>query len=352
MFSRVSLSTLKLEDWQATEDPLVYRKELIYVDTFTKDNGEEKFSFAVDEKLIDHWVETFKRYTTNGNKVPVPLGHSTDPEKTRGEVIEFERGRDSQGRTALFGKIKFRDAEAAKLSKTSNVSIYVEPQYKDGKANVYEKPVLHVALTDYPVVPGLEPFQAIAASNDRKEKKMTLQELAAKFGLDPATPAEQVFEAIALAFDELKGGKPPVPGQQPPAPGAPPAGPPKKPAFGEEPEEGVQLSLNPVLCDQTRENRELKIDALLKEGFVTPALAKSLKEKYCAEPSIKLALDHGHDEFKTVHDTIRSNGKVVHYGGRSGPQPGMPDNAVALSNSLKPENNPLIASAMRMAGKK
>lgn len=157
---------LEGEEW----DGLTFRKELIYADSFVKRNDTTHQAFTIDEMKLAHWERTGNEMIADGVKVPTPLKHTDSPEASRGHIIRYERGVNSRGVPALYGIFKFRDAEAAKLAATTDISIYVpeKPVY-NGHGKKYEYPIRHVALTDYPVINGLEPFQPIAASYDEFE---------------------------------------------------------------------------------------------------------------------------------------------------------------------------------------
>lgn len=143
-------------------DGLTYEKELIYVGDF--EDKTRKLKFSVDESLVDHWLRTHDEMVKNGIDVPTPKGHTDDVESNRGKVIRVTKRLNEEGLPALFGVFKFRDKEAAKLAASANVSIYVPPEFTDGKGRRYVRPIRHVAFTDYPVIPGLGKFHAIAAS--------------------------------------------------------------------------------------------------------------------------------------------------------------------------------------------
>lgn len=154
---------LEGEEW----DGLTFRKELIYADSFVKRNDTTHQEFTIDEMKLAHWERVGNEMIADGVKVPTPLKHTDSPEASRGHIIRYERGINSRGVPALYGIFKFRDAEAAKLAATTDISIYVpeNPVY-NGHGKKYEYPIRHVALTDYPVINKLEPFQPIAASYD------------------------------------------------------------------------------------------------------------------------------------------------------------------------------------------
>lgn len=147
----------------------VFKKELIYPGNFVKkdESGNVEFELPVDESLMDHWVATFDKMRENGVDVPVPVEHTTDPEKRRGTVVRMTKEfNPERGKPSLYAFIKFRDPKtAADMSKTSQVSLFSPPSFSDGKGHEYTRPITHVALTDYPLVPGLDAFEkAVAAS--------------------------------------------------------------------------------------------------------------------------------------------------------------------------------------------
>ncbi len=132
-----------------------FRKELIKVGSYFKQS--DQLQFAVDRSMLDHWAATFFAMKVNGVKVPVPSGHTTDPDRNRGWVLDIA-AKETLGRVIeLVG-------ERIKLAGTNDVSIYAEPSFTDGRGNKYEWPILHVALCTDPVVPGLRPFEMLMMS--------------------------------------------------------------------------------------------------------------------------------------------------------------------------------------------
>lgn len=170
--------TLSEED----KDGLTFWKELIYQGDFYKG----KQHIPVDIPLLHHWNQTAERMLSNGVEIPVPSEHNELPEARRGSLIGTKVQKNIRGIPSLYGKIQFKDTESAKLAATTNVSIFADTEFQDGKGNNYFYPIRHVALTDYPVIPGLEKFQAIAASfSDKGLSKMAIdpRELAKKLGV-------------------------------------------------------------------------------------------------------------------------------------------------------------------------
>jgi hypothetical protein len=244
---------IKCKTEEATNEGLVYRKEVIYEGTW---GTRKKGYFKVDEKLIDHWVVQASTMIGMGFKVNLPVEHTTDPEANRGKVLRFEKGVNKKGKKSLYSVIEFATEEAAKLAKTSDVSIYSPETYEMGNGYIALRPITHVALTDYPLVPGLEDFETIAASTT--EESMTLLELATALGLTPDEGADDaaVSELIVSAFKELKASaEKPAPKNDDPA---------------------VQASL----LDLVKKSRKLQIDGLVAQLKLTPAEAKDWAASY------------------------------------------------------------------------
>lgn len=158
--------------------PGVFRKELIYPGTFIKkdEDGRPEFRLVVDERLIDHWVETFDQMKQNGVDVPVPIEHSEDPEDRRGTVVALKKEfNEERGQPSLYAYVTFRKGDE-KLAEHSQVSLYAPPDMEDGVENTYIRPITHVAITDYPLVPGLSRWsKAAAASRARLRKRRQAQ---------------------------------------------------------------------------------------------------------------------------------------------------------------------------------
>ena len=206
-------------------DQNVYRKELVYPGNFVKKDpqtGDVEFNLKVDDALMDHWVATFQRMAKNDVDVPLPIEHTTDPERRRGTVVDLKKEfNPERGVNALYAYVKFRDPQtAATLSKTSQVSLFAPPKFSDGKGNDYTRPITHVALTDYPLVPGLSPFsKAISASLttispwslSMEEPTMTtpMQQLAIDLGIevgdeaDDEVIAQMIRDGVQTTADDM-----------------------------------------------------------------------------------------------------------------------------------------------------
>lgn len=248
-----------------SDDGLLFNKELIYVGQFSK--GEHEFN--ITEADIDNWVSEYAVMSAYGFRVKLPVEHTFDPEKTRGDVVGLFKARDSKNRIALFGQLRFVDSDAAKLARTTDVSIFSPPVYQMGNGYVAKRPITHVALTDYPVVPGLDGFETLAASL-HEGTHMIMAELAKMLGIEiPAevTDDAAIAELIAGEFGKLKDAAKPAD---------------EKPADEPKPDDAMAASMVKLMTNL----RLSQIDGLVHAEKLTPAEAKEWKKAYAETVSL------------------------------------------------------------------
>lgn len=338
---KVVVETLDEQTLSLSEnDGLTFWKEVIYEGNFHKKTATEDLKFSVDEKLIDHWVATHAEFVKRGIDVPVPKEHSTDVEANRGSVLSLVKGEDSKGRTALFAKIRFRDKEAAQLSKTAKVSVYVPPKWQDEKGNVYERPVRHVALTDYPVINQLDGFLA-ASHIVAGEDDMPIRELAKELGIDFDSDKDGDQKITAAIVEKFNGMAKKIAAADEPGED----GTTKAPAMSDDEDGTTKAPVAASMVNMLKENRENKVDKLVGEGRITPAVATDLKKQYCEESSLSLALssDNVDDGFDKLILTLSKNEKVVDFDEETGPQ------SRRGTLKLSADENPLIKNAEERA---
>lgn len=295
-------------------DGLTFLKEVIYEGDFVADGQE----FSVDKKLMNHWVEQFERMKAAGVKVPVPLRHTTSPTARRGTVLNLATGVNANKKNALFATIKFVDADAAKLARSTDVSLFVPKDFEDGVGNKYTYPVEHVALTDYPVIPGLEEFKPIVASFKGGYDMSPLKALAEKLGIqglsDTATD-EEIAGKIVELFTKLGGSEDTTQGgggedtiqasQQ---------GDTLQGAGGREADVTVKFKgeVPPAFAAShkrlLRENRETKIKSLIGP-HISKACADELVKEWCSDETLALALSRNNEDarFDRMIDTMKKN---------------------------------------------
>lgn len=319
---------------------LTFKKQLIYVGDFLKEDSVEKQEFSVDEKLIDHWVRTGNAMLSLGVKVPVPLKHTDDPEANRGYVLEFYKLPDEKGRTSLYGLIEFRDVEAAKLAMSTDVSIFVPPYHTVASVKkTFTRPVMHVALTNTPVINDMGGFETIKASFSGSGEMSALKELAKDAGI----PNYEQMDDAALTAALKKKMKP----QQPPQ-NNPPKPEPPKPAVTASNE---PAKVNAVVLSTVKSARETSIDALLlhKDGpKITKAQADSLKQQYCGD-GLKLSMEAGVDDgFDSMIKTLSLNPSQKIEGEQTGPQDEFTLELATSADYADPKKNPILAATQEM----
>ena len=191
-------------------------------------------------------------------------------------------------------------------------------EYTDGKNVHYYRPILHVALTNYPVVPGLSPFEIAASfafSQFQKESEtMSMKELADKLGVrmedgdDDEKLATKIMELVAALKKEKEEEKPDennteVPEAQP-----------------------VAASYSKMLGD----NRRSQLEGLVGKT-ITPSCRDQLLKIFTSETALTFALQADPKFIKVFRPeeqeavfqsvvTALSQNNVLELGHKTGPQ--------------------------------
>jgi hypothetical protein len=216
----------------------------------------------VDEDRMDHWVATFKQVLSDGFDIEATVDHSTSADDVVGYVRDMYR--DGETLMAVFEFPGERGQELAKTVK--NVSVEIMPEWKKGDGKVYQDALSRVSIVQEPVIGKQSKFQALSARVSKtggiflsaiaKEKpKMDLKELATKCGVKLADGmaddeiASELVKKFTEMNDELSALK-------------------NKPADPEMNKEMAALSAQVV---------GLKVDKLVTDGNILPAVASGLK---------------------------------------------------------------------------
>jgi len=280
----------KLAETVKTENEKVpihrYHKTLIKTGKYIKDS--DGLDFEVTEDLLKHWANTVQDMNDNGVKIPVPLGHTDNPEKNKGFLTKaFEKD------GSLISVIDLIGDDAEELSKTQDVSIFVPPKFVDGKGNTYARPIRHVALTPFPVIPGLGEFEAVAASLSSKENKMAFDfsKIKSILGIEGDVSETNAEGLIMGAIKKLKDRIPKT------------------------------LSFNETTLAVATENRELKLSQLVSAAKITPAVSEELKKAFVNKEAIVLSLSsEADDPFSSMIKALEKNEKVISTGENTGAQ--------------------------------
>lgn len=288
-----------------------FRKEIMRIGEYVK--GEMEFD--ITSEVMQHWVVMFAQMKANGIKVPIPNKHDTsgDPDKNRGWVVDMFVDND-----ALVMICDLIGDDAIKAASRCDVSIFSPSEFKDGKGHIYKQPITHVALVTDPAIPGLGEFVSIAASREWENKTMKWDNIGKALGIKDGLNAETAEKLICASVasskevaesqdklvkaqaDELKTLK------------AAPKDPPKnEPAVPD----AMLLSL-------AKDNRTMKLDALVEAARITPAVRDKLAEQFIGKDcaALSLSLQHGTSGvFDEVVAALADN-NVVELKTKSGPQ--------------------------------
>lgn len=327
----VPVSSVRIEDGVPVHR---YKKEVIRTGAFYKESDSLKFT--VTPETLDHWVKVFQEWITNGNKVPIPEGHSaeSDPSKNRGWVLDLFREADS-----LFAIMDLYGEDAPRIAATSDVSICSLPEAVDGKGAKYNRPITHIALCTDPVIPGLSKFEAIVAS--RKETSMNIKKLAKMLGLSLSEDEkdEEVEEKVEAAIKKLSADQKAYLEMKAKEDED------KKKKASQEDDEDVDdddektIAASHMVIKLSAENRQIKLDKLLESNKITPEVHDMLSKKYTDEQGLRLSFQKGGDDFDDVFTMFAKN-DPVQLGEKSGPQP------IVLADLLKgKKGNPLLDDA-------
>ncbi len=291
----------------ATESGMTtYRKELIRVGQYVKDSIG--LAFEVTRETLKHWVDTFDRWTANGNKVPIPLGHGAadKPEANQGWVKQMVVDGDS-----LFGTMELKDRQ---LALTTDVSIFVPGEHVDGRGNKYTQPIAHVALCTDPVIPGLKGFEQLSLSLG--DSQVDKKKVAKLLGLAEDTDEAGILAAIVKATKKAPDKSLALTTTSTPASGA--------------------------LVKLVVDNRNIKVGALVKAGVITPAIETAIKEQYTKAEPLALSLSGGWDDGFDFLVRILTENKTVPLGEKSAAQ------LLELANTrAQGEQNPIAADVNR-----
>ncbi|KKN74309.1 hypothetical protein LCGC14_0392480 [marine sediment metagenome] len=139
-----------------------FKKEIIRDGTYT--HPVHDWTLKVDESRRESWKQSADKMISNGVAIPIPISdnenhHEVTPQNTGGYVVGLENDGES-----LYAICEMIGEDAIKAVARNDVSVFIEQGFKDGKKRSYGEAITHVALTPTPIVPGMDGFIKIAAS--------------------------------------------------------------------------------------------------------------------------------------------------------------------------------------------
>ncbi len=250
-----------------------FRKELIRTGRYVKD-GEE---ILISQDRIDNWKNQFTSMMLNGVRVPLMNGHSDDADDTRGSVVDMF---DEDG--SLVAILEAIGEDAIRSVSTNDVSIATEGTFTDGKGNVYEDAITHVALTPRPVVPGQEPAVAFSFVDGKD---------------DDASKAEGKTEKEEESQDENAEREKSDPSAD--SEGA-----------GSEDSDADKTNLpndgRETVLKMERENRSLRLKFAIERGHINPAESKKLESLFSLMEGETLDRPAVLNEFLSILETHKA----------------------------------------------
>ncbi len=299
-----------------------FRKELISVDTWVKDDGDGRSTINVTDAMIDHWVDCFARMARAGQSVPIPASHEDvgDSDKNRGFVKSLYKDRG-----ALFMTCELIGSDALEAASRNDVSIGVSELFVDGRGNEYQFPIDHVALTPTPVIPGLGDFIPIAASKKRKGLSMSFdwKVLQTRLGITESLTDDNALEVLAKAFNKPSEM---ILSRVQKAIGATAALSAEKLTdvlanfitvtkknAADDAVAGSSVTTDPELVKMGKRLVTMSFDQLKKDHVLTAPVVEALKDHFLSNEALTLAFKNGRgtDDVETLVKILSKNDSVV-----------------------------------------
>jgi len=293
-----------------------YKKDAIRVGNYVHPVTGQKVD--VPASRLSHWVQEFKRMTSNGINIPIRDGH-------RGKALGWIDDMMEDG-TQLDAVHNFPDQEGVTTAKRyRGVSIGVKPIYKDCFGNIYKDVIDHIALTPEPVITGQGDFIALSREDEGTQTDAaadgagaTNEELSMEWLNEALSlPADATEDQLKQAIDALK---------------APKAE--DKPAEEPKAEMSLELALS------RRETAVVRLDRMQETGKITPAARKVIEENFLGSADSPNTVCLSRDEdapsmVDTMIKVIEENSVAVNPGEKTPAQ--LPEGSAELSRTEEPE---------------
>ena len=336
------------------EDSLLYEKEILPVGKFVKVDDDLEFEITEDgaHKIAASSNEMIK----SGNKSPNVLTHSG--QEPYGQFEEYYVKPNADGVPSIHGRVRFESKELRDKALTNDVSAYIPPEFIDGKGRRFLHPIRHTALTPYPVIPGLNRWQAVAASHNMFATEAETLELATEAEEELAVePLDQIMEALSLEITEdmgdqmkldailaeiatLTGGEEDLGDEMNPPEVAASHGKGK----GKKRAPALTLSADSPAVITVTNSRDKVLNALVLSEVIDPATRDALADRYCDSDAIALSMTENTDDgFDFVVEMLEKNEPVPRHLREEVPKKG-----VRLSHN-RSNSNPLQADAEKRA---
>lgn len=333
------------------DDCLVFEKEILPVGKFVKVDDDLEFEITEDgaHKIAASTNDMIKV----GNKSPNVLTHNG--QEPYGQFEEYYVKPNVDGIPSIHGRVRFGSKELRDKAIQNDVSAYIPPEFIDGKGRRFLHPIRHTALTPYPVIPGLNRWQAVAASHNmfateadtlelatQAEEQLTvnpLDEIMTALELEITEDMDDAMkkDAILAAILELQGGSEDPAAVDPVEVAA---------SHGKGKKAVLQLSADSIMVSTVSNSRLKVLDALVLSEDLDPATRDDLEERFCDKAALALSMSSNIDDgFDFTVDMLQKNAPLKRRGRR---QSSDEDKELRLHHQ-RTNANPLTEDAKRRA---
>lgn len=182
--------------------------ELAYEGDFIYPKTKEKFS--IGQEHFESWKERFTDIKELGGTIPVVKNHSIDPLDRIGTIEDVEIREEP--RKSFWVKLSAHDQEVKTIINKSSLSVMTRAKMTDSNGKEYSHALIHVGVTDYPVIPGLQKDLALSIifEKDLDEKSIRetkgdqMKPFALALGLKEDATEAEILTAITSAKETLK----------------------------------------------------------------------------------------------------------------------------------------------------
>lgn len=348
--------------WKQTNrfrDPLVYEKEILPEGEIVPfvDAKQDVAVVTVKKAFLENLVEHFKKFKEVGTRVPLFKSHVEDADNERGLVEDLYLKPNAKGKTSAFAKVRFHDKKAAEQGTKVDVSVFVPKRFRDGRGNIFNHALQHLALTSRPICPALAGWEgplilsfdtpsglmlaadAIPSSETPPYKRSSEDEENDGEGNTKMSELiDQILEALGLSAPE---GADDIAKLQLILHDCNDSA-----NDGEEETGDMALSQIPVvMTNQFRKSREAEIDCLVREEVITPARGAEWKKTYGAKTVIETDLRLSAEESETGETEFDRLVKEARAIASDRPKPAKGATTLRLGRDPEAKDSPLVARA-------
>ena len=272
-------------------DGKTFEKDIISVGTYHHPATGKPTDVTIER--MNQWIAAFDEMTRNGSPVPIVSDHEDGSDA----VLGYITGMRIDGKKLRAVHNMTGERGVSRANESTNVSIAIAPDFKDGKGHAYGEVIEHVAVCKRGVVTEQEPFVAMSVDGVVQRVPLLLLQkqegnqmdllndirtaLGAGDDLTEENAAQRVADRLAAALsDKQEVDKKNIllEGKLKTLEGSP------KPASAMSADEH---QTDPHVIELTAESNLERIDACVKAGNLIPVSATALKAAIVGEPGAR-----------------------------------------------------------------